>query len=88
MKVELFMWMASIPYAIEEILNPRQAPNRHLYEKAGWTALPNMTTLYGEANNPDMHHDETAMMIFLSWRATQKKSAFENGDLFVGEEPW
>ena len=62
--------------------------NRHLYEKAGWKALPNMTTLYGEAKNPDTHHDEIAMMIFLSRKATQKKSAFENGNLFVGEEPW
>ncbi|MDJ0756732.1 MAG: GNAT family N-acetyltransferase [Ardenticatenaceae bacterium] len=62
--------------------------NRHFYEKAGWTALPNMITLYGEENKPDTHHEETAMMIFLSQRALQQRSSFEYGKLFVGEEPW
>ena len=47
-----------------------------------------MITLYGEANNPNTHHDETAMMIFSSQRATQKELEFETGNLLLGEDPW
>lgn len=65
-----------------------ESENRLLYEQAGWIALPNMVTLYGDANHPETHHDETAMMLFLSQRAIQERPSFEYGNLFVGEEPW
>jgi len=62
--------------------------NQQFYSRYGWQAMPKMTTLIGDKSQPDVYDEEGAMMLFLSDKAKQNRSQFENGAVYVGEEQW
>ena len=62
--------------------------NHHFYGQFGWQPLPNMVTLIGDRNKPEIFDDEGAMMLFISDKGIQGQASFENGSVYVGEEEW
>lgn len=62
--------------------------NVDFYARQGWIAMPNMTTLFGEPDAPDVFDEETAMMLFISDKGKSGKGRFDTGRIYVGEEPW
>jgi GNAT superfamily N-acetyltransferase len=64
------------------------AQNAGFYAHAGWEALPEMVTLMGDTNNPQVYDDEGAMMLFLSAKGKRGRAAFEHGRVYVGEWTW
>jgi GNAT superfamily N-acetyltransferase len=62
--------------------------NVPFYNHAGWEAMPDMVTLIGAANKPHVYDEEIAMMLFLSDKGKNNRSAFEQGRVYVGEWTW
>ncbi|MGB1285469.1 MAG: GNAT family N-acetyltransferase [Aggregatilineales bacterium] len=58
------------------------------YEKYGWRAMHEMTTLMGDPDSPDVYIDEVAMMLFVSQKAQGNMQDFVSGRIYVGDEPW
>jgi aminoglycoside 2'-N-acetyltransferase I len=57
------------------------------YGRSGWQAMPKMEVLIGEWASPRVH-DALSMMLFPSAEGERHRAAFENGRVYVGEEPW
>jgi hypothetical protein len=50
--------------------------------------MPDMTTLIGDKNRPEVYDEERIMMRFISEKGVQGRSNFEQGRVYVGPEQW
>jgi len=57
------------------------------YRRCGWQVMPGMRCLIGQRARPVVH-DSVAMMLFLSAKGCQHRSAFEHARVYVGYDPW
>jgi GNAT superfamily N-acetyltransferase len=57
------------------------------YRRCGWQVMPEMRCLIGSRESPVVH-DALAMMLFLSTKGWQHRSAFERTPVYVGDDPW
>lgn len=62
--------------------------NEAFYARYGWQGLPDMTTLIGDRDQPEIYDEELPMMLFFTEKAKQNRSQFGKGQVYVGEEQW
>lgn len=62
--------------------------NTHFYARYGWLPMPDMTTVEGDPNAPDVMDDEPAMMLFLSEKGKAARASFTGGRVYIGEGKW
>jgi predicted acetyltransferase len=62
--------------------------NTHFYERYGWEPMPDLVTLEGDLNAPDVLDDEPAMMLFTSDKGRAGRADFERGQVYIGEGKW
>lgn len=57
------------------------------YERSGWQAMPSTEFLIGDRASPKPH-GAVAMMLFVSPKGNQHRSAFEDARVYFGEDAW
>ena len=60
---------------------------RSFYARAGWTALPNATVVFGDLRSPEVE-DELVLMLFVSEKGKNGRQSFEGRQIYVGPSTW